>query len=282
MEEYKQKIAEYFDVTLPYYKCFWHRDSESNALHYGFWDQDTRTLSEALLNENKFLAEITQIRRETRVLDAGCGIGGSAIWLAKNRGAYVVGVTLSKRQAEKAKELAQKHGIDKKTEFYIKDFLNTGFLNNSFDVIWALESVCYSEDKKMFLKEAFRLLKSGGRLVVADGFLWKEPQLLEEKKIYKDFLKGLMLPNIAKVDRFRNDMETVGFRNIKFWDKTAETKPSSKILYRRILLFYPIAKILNLLHIIPNLLIKNSMAGLAQWRLVKRGLGGYGVFYGEK
>ncbi len=32
----KNKIAEYYDVTLPYYKRFWHRDSESNALHYGF------------------------------------------------------------------------------------------------------------------------------------------------------------------------------------------------------------------------------------------------------
>lgn len=119
-------------------------------------------------------------------------------------------------------------------------------------------------------------------MVVADGFLWRNPQYEQEESVYSDFLEGLVLPNLANKDQFRTDMEVVGFKNVKFWDKSKEAEPSSKILYRRVKWFYPIAKFLNFLRIVPDLLIKNNKAGLAQWKLVKSGLGGYGVFYGEK
>ena len=278
----KNKIAEYYDVTLPYYKRFWHRDSESNALHYGFWEKDTKTVKDALLNENRLLAEIAGITNGTKVLDAGCGIGGSAIWLAKHKGADVVGITLSEKQIEMARKVAEENGVSSKTEFQLKDFVNTGFPDNLFDVVWAIESVCHITDKKKILQEAYRLLKNKGRLVVADGFLLRYPQSEAEKRTYKDFLDGLILPNLANANQFIKDMESVGFKNIKFLDKTREVEPSSKILYRRVKLFYPLAQFLNFLKIIPDLLIRNSKAGIAQYKLVKSGLAGYGVFYGEK
>ena len=53
-------VAKYYDETLPYYKRFWHY-GESNALHYGFWDRGTKSVGEALLNENKFLAELADV-----------------------------------------------------------------------------------------------------------------------------------------------------------------------------------------------------------------------------
>ncbi len=234
------------------------------------------------MNENRFLAEIAGITNGTKVLDAGCGIGGSAIWLAKHKGADVIGVTLSKKQIEKAKKLAEENGVNDKTDFQLKDFTNTGFPENLFDVVWAIESACHITDKKKFLQEVYRLLKNKGRLIVADGFLFRYPQSESEKRTYKDFLDGLILPNLANVNQFRKDMESVGFKDIKFWDKTKEIEPSSKILYRRVKLFYPLAQFFNFLRIIPDLFIRNSKAGLAQYKLVKSGLTGYGIFYGEK
>lgn len=281
MDDRNKKVAEYYDITLPYYKRFWHRDSESNALHYGFWENDTRTVKDALLNENKFLAELLGIISGMKVLDAGCGVGGSAIWLTKNRGAHVVGITLSKRQLEKAKYLAKKHGVDDKTEFYLKDFMNTGFLDNSFDVVWAIESVCYAVDKKMFLKEAYRVLRKGGRIVVADGFLERKPNPSEEI-VYNNLLEGFVLPGLASVDTFREEMVEVGFRDRRFLDETEKVKPSSRILCKRMRLFYPFFSFLNWLHIIPNVMMKNSKALIAQWGLLKNGVICYGVFYGEK
>ncbi|KKU04349.1 hypothetical protein A2Z63_00340 [Candidatus Giovannonibacteria bacterium RIFCSPLOWO2_02_44_8] len=82
MADQTKQIAEYYDKTSPFYKIFWHRDDESHALHYGFWNGDTKSVKEALLNENKFLADILHISSGAKILDAGCSIGGSAIWLA--------------------------------------------------------------------------------------------------------------------------------------------------------------------------------------------------------
>jgi cyclopropane fatty-acyl-phospholipid synthase-like methyltransferase len=157
MNQLKQ-VAEYHDKTLPFYKIFWHRDDESYALHYGFWDKHTKSVKVSLLNENKFLADILKISSGTKILDAGCGIGGSTIWLAKNFNVSVIGITLSQKQLEKANQLADIHGVQDKVEFRIQNFLHTRFPNDYFDVVWAIESVCHAENKKEFLVEAYRIL----------------------------------------------------------------------------------------------------------------------------
>lgn len=281
MTDQTKQIAEYYDKTLPFYKIFWHGDDESYALHYGFWDKDTKSVKEALLNENKFLADILKISFDIKILDAGCGIGGSTIWLAKNFDVSVAGITLSEKQLEKARQLAKNHGVQGRVEFHLQDFLNTKFPNDYFDIVWAIESVCHAENKKEFLQEAHRILKPEGKIIVADGVLKRDVRD-SEKEIYKDFLDGLVLPNLAKIDDFENWMKEVGFRNVRFWDKTEEVKPSSKILYRRTLMLHPFAKILHRFGLISSAVFKNGPAGIAQYKLVQTGAGGYGVFYAEK
>ena len=277
-----KEIAEYYDVTLPYYRRFWHSDPESNALHYGFWEPGTKTLKEALINQNRFSADAAEIKKGEKVLDAGCGVGGSSLWIAQNRGAYVVGITLSQRQLQKAKGLALEVGLCGQTEFYVRDFLKTEFPDNSFDVVWAMESVCYAETKKKFLAEAYRVLRPGGRVIVADGFLLRDPTSDREKEEYAQFLEGWRLPNLSKMKDFKNDMEGVGFRKIRFWDKTEEIKPSSKIMFRRTYFSYPIAYLAATLGIVPELLLKNNKSGIVQGELVNSGVAGYAVFCGEK
>ena len=276
-----QRVVEYYDRTLPFYRLFWHRDPVSHAIHYGFWDLDTKSLQEALLNENRFLAKLARIGSGTRVLDAGCGVGGSSIWLVKNVGAHVVGISVSKRQIDRARQLAREAGVADKTEFYVKDFLNTGFPESSFNVTWAIESACHAVDKRMFLQEMYRVLRPGGRLVVADGFL-RRPVEAAEGKVYRLFLDGFALPNLALVGEFRSWIDQVGFRNVQYFDKTENVRPSSWRLLLRCLLFYPFFRIAHALGLVSTVVMKNGPAGLAQYKIVKSGLVGYYVFYGEK
>ena len=140
---YEQTFFDYF-LVLRLWKHW--------GMHYGFFDKDHQTLEKASLNLNRVLAERAGIHEGTKVLDAGCGVGGSAIWLAKNKGAVVTGITIVEQQYKKAEELAVKYEVEDKTEFLVRDYCDTGFPNSTFDVVWGIESVCYAEDKSDFLK----------------------------------------------------------------------------------------------------------------------------------
>ena len=273
-------ITNYYDYTLPFYRFFYH--GKSNAVHYGFWNDEAKNHQEALLNVNKFLADTVKIKSDDSVLDAGCGIGGSAIWLAQNYNVRVDGITISEKQLEEAKNLSTKYNVDHVVNFYQRDFLNTRFNDSSYSVVWAIESVCHAEDKKDFIKEAYRLLKRGGRLIVDDGFLLRSPKNEHEQKDLDAFLEGMALSNLAFENNFKKSLEDVGFKNIKIYDKVNETIPSSKKIYKMSIFSYPLSIILEKLKLTPPLLTKNNLAGITQYRIIKNGIMGHRVFCAEK
>lgn len=100
-EARNRRVARFYEGALP---GFFGpaRDSASAAIHLGFWDGGTRDYREAAINANRVLASKVALRPGERVLDAGCGAGGSAVWLARELGARVVGVNLSPGQIHRA------------------------------------------------------------------------------------------------------------------------------------------------------------------------------------
>lgn len=277
----KKAIIDYYDHLTPLYRIFWYKNKYSFAMHYGFWDRDTKDFNDALLNENKFLAEKAKIRFNDVVLDAGCGVGGSTIWLAKELRARVTGISINKKNVREARELARKSGTSKNTSFYVMDYLKTEFDDNSFDVVWAIESMCYSRDKRKFLQEAYRLLKKGGRLVVADGFLGRTRSKWDEQ-VVKDVNNGFAIPNLASVEEFEHDMKDMGFKKIAVWDKKGEIMPASRAMYHLGLWGYPLSKVLEKLRLISPTITRNSLTCLAQYRAFRTGLIKYMVFCGKK
>jgi len=189
-------IVNYYDTCYWDYLFAW-ANTKNLALHYGYWDTHTKNHSESLLNMNKVLAESIQISGSDYILDAGCGLGGSAIWLAETYGAQVLGITLSKRQAEHATKFAARRGVSDRVKFEAADFCQTPFEDASFDVVWGLESVCYAIRKQDFIKEAYRLLRADGRLVIADGLRNKSQFTAKEWKLVVTCLNGWSVPNLA-------------------------------------------------------------------------------------
>jgi len=96
---------------------------------------------------NAALASGIRIRPGARILDAGCGIGGSAIWLARTFGAFVTGITPVESQVERARRIAGELGVADRVQFMEQDYTCTTFPDASFDVVWAMESVCHAADK---------------------------------------------------------------------------------------------------------------------------------------
>lgn len=102
------------------------------------------------------------------VLDVGCGVGGTSRYLAKKLGenAHVTGITLSPNQVNRATELAVEQGVPN-AKFTVMNALKMDFPDNSFDVVWACESGEHMPDKKAYIDEMMRVLKPGGKYVMA-------------------------------------------------------------------------------------------------------------------
>ncbi|GAB5034790.1 Hypothetical protein NocV09_02100950 [Nannochloropsis oceanica] len=106
--------------------------------------------------------------KPAKVLDVGCGIGGTTRYIAKKlgTGSQVSGITLSSEQVRRANELAQEQDIEN-AEFQVMDALKMTYPDNSFDLVWACESGEHMPDKKAYVEEMVRVLKPGGTLVIA-------------------------------------------------------------------------------------------------------------------
>ena len=223
-------VEQYYDLSQTHYNRVWDL-KRSRSLHYGYWDSSTKNFHEALLNINKILAAKAGIKKEDKVLDAGCGIGGSSLWLAKNIGCNVTGISLSAKQVETANNLAKHEILQTLAKFEQQDFTATKYEAESFDIIWAIESVCHANDKSKFINEAYRLLKKGGRLILAD-FFKKENLAGCNAELIKQWANGWAIDDFATIEEFNDQLKDAGFIDNTFEDATNKIIPSAKRLYR--------------------------------------------------
>jgi len=279
--DYHNRIVQYYKESENGYKDSWDLKN-SLAIHYGYWDEKVNSFPGSLIRMSEVMMEAAEIKSTDRVLDAGCGVGGSSIFLAKTIGCNVIGITLSPDQVAQAKSNAQKNAVDSLVEIKVMNYSATEFPDKSFDVVWGCESICYADDKSVFIEEAYRLLKPGGRLVVADGFVNKFEN--NEHPVDRAWLNGWQVNYLETPERFARFMKNTGFENINYRDITKQTSHSAKRLYR----VYFLAKIyvawMKLTGHKPSTEMqkKNIDACKYQYLSRKKGLSGYGLIVGEK
>ncbi|RZM79500.1 methyltransferase domain-containing protein [Leptolyngbya iicbica] len=164
--ELYQNIQAFYDQSSALWESTW-----GEHMHHGYYGptgthrkQDRYQAQIDLIDQ---LLRWAQIDQATAILDAGCGIGGSALYLGDRYSAQVSGVTLSPAQAARATERAEAAGLSDHAQFLVADVLNTPFPDEHFDFIWSMESGEHYPDKGQFFRECDRLLKPGGRLLMA-------------------------------------------------------------------------------------------------------------------
>lgn len=273
-------IADYYNQTLVHYKKWW-KLNDVLAVHYGFWDESTSNFAEALVNTNQTLMKIAGISEGDRILDAGCGVGGSAIFLAKEKNTKVTGITLSEKQLEFANKKKEELNLQSLVEFKLEDYTATSFKSSTFDVIWAIESLTSAPDKSKFAKEAHRLLKPGGKLIIADYF---------KTSIEKQDPHGWMekwqncwsLSEIIREDAYLAIFHQEKFKLLKNLDVTKKISPTAKIMYRSYLLGAIPSIVYNAFHNTSRFAKTHYLSGKYQYKALKEGLWEYRVLLFEK
>jgi cyclopropane fatty-acyl-phospholipid synthase-like methyltransferase len=277
----RHHIRRHYDENQVLYDVFW-SDSASLSMNYGFWRPDTRRLGEALANQQREMAERLQVGPGDCVLDAGCGVGGTAVYVAREHGAHAVGITLSPVQAARARRNAADRGVSHRASFLVADFTRASLTPGSFAAVYASESACHAESKQDFADEAFRLLEPGGRLVVADGFLKRHALGPEDSRLYAEWCRGWVLPNLATVEGFGATLRRAGFAEVSFADRTREVLPSSRRIRRIARITGPAIRLLHRVGLLPASQVDHVVACLCQHALFARGVTAYGIFTARK
>ncbi len=273
-------IARHFEYCESHYRYFWNL-AKSRSMHYGYWDDSTHNLHDALMNINKVMSAKAGIGPNDKVLDAGCGLGGSSVWLAKNIGCSVTGITLSEKQRKQGEDLAAKQGLAHKVQFLQEDFTNTQFADASFDVVWGIESICYAERKLDFLKEASRLLKPGGRVIVADFF--KQPGLEgKDKELIHKMAYGWAIADFATIADFKTAAAEAGFTKISAENISTAVTPSARKIYFSSFAGMVGTKLYGLFRNASELSKHHARTGYLQYIGLKKGLWQYELFVAEK
>ncbi len=117
------------------------------------------------------IAHLAQLQSHHNVLDVGCGLGGSARYIANEYGCSVVGIDLTDEYVDVANKLTEFVKLTDKVSFKQGSALELPFPSENFDIVWTEHTQMNIADKGKFYSELSRVLKPKGRLVFHDVFL---------------------------------------------------------------------------------------------------------------
>jgi len=202
-------------------------------MHFGYYRRGMNPLNrESMLEQmNHEILRRLQLAptTEQRILDMGCGLGATLRSIAKSHpNAYLRGITLVPWQLEQGRALNQSSPGAARIQLTLGDYEQTQFPSTSFDAVYAIESSCYARaaNKAAFLREAHRILRPGGRIVVADGFLGPGKLRGPQQRICRTLCDCWAIDTLGQIEAFTSQLRHIGFRDIVVEQVQARVTPS--------------------------------------------------------
>lgn len=226
-----EKIIEFYEAAGTDY-LHWSRGFN---MHMGFyrWGLNPFDREKMLEQLNREIALRLQIDNEARnlLIDLGCGAGAVARSIAKTfPNASIKGVTISPSQVQTATRLNILENLQDQIEILKADFTDMPFEGNTADGVWAVESACYARgpDKENLVQEMARVLKNGGRFVIADCFVKQaeKPFNFLIERCYAAVCRNWALPEMPALVNFVGALERRGFVDICINDISWRVAPS--------------------------------------------------------
>lgn len=220
----KRSIQSHYDLATPFYRLLW-----GPHIHHGLWDdgEGVRAPRDAQLRLTETLADLGGVATGDRVLDVGCGMGGSAIHLAKARGCRVTGITLSGLQRRWARTTAWWQGVAATTRFHRADVETAAFARESFDVVWSIECTEHLADKPRFFERAATWLRPGGRMAICAWLAAEDAAATETKRRQvEQVCEAFLCPSLGSFSDYSGWMQRAGLvvdEKLDWTDRVART-----------------------------------------------------------
>jgi tocopherol O-methyltransferase len=240
----KNQIQQFYDASSGLWEQVW-----GEHMHHGYYGstgKEKKDRRQAQIDLIEELLKWAGIEQAEQILDVGCGIGGSSLYLAQKFNARAVGITLSPVQASRASERAQEAGLASEVQFQVADALDMPFADDTFDFVWSMESGEHMPDKEKFLHECYRVLKPGGTFLMAT---WCHRPITsatgdltaDEKQHLADIYRVYCLPYVISLPEYEAIAHTLPFQNIStadwsdavapFWDIVIDSTFDPKAIF---------------------------------------------------
>lgn len=219
------RIRSFYNQSTQLWLDVWGRH-----MHHGFYGRDGK------IRINRQQAQIDMIEEMLRwggvdgagsILDAGCGVGGSAIYLARRFGANATGCTLSDVQCQVAQDLIAKEKLTEKVIVERRDMMTLIPEDGPFDLIWSMESAEHIRDKQQLLEKFYSLLVPGGTLLMATWCCRDNPPPLKktEEKLLAKIGAYYHLPPMISIEDYQALAQNTGFEQVQTDDWSKAVAP---------------------------------------------------------
>ncbi|MFB0566058.1 MAG: arsenite methyltransferase [Candidatus Aminicenantaceae bacterium] len=207
--------------TTPACSCCGGTDlADTISRDIGYSEEDLKTVPEGAnlgLGCGNPVA-LASVRDGDTVLDLGSGAGFDCFLAAQKVGknGKVIGVDMTPEMVDKARENSQKENYEN-VEFRLGEIENLPVADNSVDLLISNCVINLSPDKRQVFREAFRVLKSGGRLMISDIVLLKElPDFINNSiEAYIGCISGAILKN-----EYIEAIKAAGFKEVRIIDES--------------------------------------------------------------
>ena len=224
----KDVVRHHYDLTTPFYWLLWGRH-----IHHGLWEDDeSSAVAQQRLTDTVVAA--AGLQGGERVLDVGCGMGGSSIHLVQTLNCAVVGITISHVQQLWARCAARWHGVSAMTQFRCEDAEQVMFEPASFDVVWSIECTEHLYDKPAFFQKAAQWLKPGGRVAICAWLAAEDPESAEHVQQVVDVCQGFFCPSLGNAADYRRWMREAGFEVQQTFDWTERVARTWEVCISRV------------------------------------------------
>lgn len=225
MHPLNHRIRDFYDQSTGLWLKTW-----GEHMHHGYYGMDGKQRKgrrQAQLDLMEALLTWGGVAAARRILDAGCGAGGSARWLASRFGAAVLGVTLSPVQVAAAEALAEEAGLSGRVRFAVQDMMTLGDEQGSFDLVWSLESAEHLPDKAALMHLFHRRLDRGGRLLMATWCHRNTPPDLSktDERLLGKLRRVYHLPPLVSERELAAAAEVAGFKDVVTDDWSTAVAP---------------------------------------------------------
>jgi cyclopropane fatty-acyl-phospholipid synthase-like methyltransferase len=223
-------LEQYYSEAGPDYAAW----SQEFNMHFGYYRAGINPLRREAMLEQMNVEVLARLKlagiAEPHLLDLGCGLGATLRSFARRLPrAWLLGITRVPWQVENARALNHAAGCSERVRVLEGDYEETLLPGASYHGVYALESSCHAHgaDKGALLSEAYRLLRPGGRFIVADGFLASDrfANALQQR-IYRKLCECWVIEQLAQLDLFKARLEELGFTDITIEHLQMRVAPS--------------------------------------------------------